>query len=182
MRVLISLTICALLAAALAGCEITERHQREVNTQIMQSVSDRAIQNAIVAQQTIYPYHFVADGPSLNDLGRCELAVLAAHYREHPGMLNVRQGSTPPDLYQARVKAVSDALAEAGVPAERVRIADDMPGGAGMSSQHVLKVIEGRNSPSQPLYYGGGGGGGSAQAGGGEAGGGSTNGGGGQGK
>jgi hypothetical protein len=155
-RNLISLTTVVLLVA-IAGCQhAAESHA--VNVGIVRSVNDMAIQNAILTQQTLYPYHFVNDAPALNELGCCELGVLAAHYREHPGNLNIRQGRTPSHLYRARVGSVMDALAKAGVDTARIHIADGMPGGDGMSSELVLAITEGRNSPSRPLYTQGGGG------------------------
>ena len=146
------------LIAGGAGCESWQVEERTVNVEIAQSIEDMAIRNAIITQQTLYPYHFVVNGSSLNALGECELKVLASHYREHPGTLNVRKGAVPDALYGERVQRVHDTLAQAGVNTDRIQIADGMPGGDGMSSQQVIMIIDGRNSPSQPQYYGGGGG------------------------
>lgn len=155
MKRLISLILCGLLAWA-AGCE-TGAASHETSVRIVRSINDMAIQNAIVAQQTLYPYHFVRNSSRLNELGESELAVLANHYREHPGTLNIRRSGTPDELYNARIQAVMDALAQAGVDTGRIQIAEGMPGGDGMPTEQVLSITIDRISPSRPLYYGGGG-------------------------
>jgi hypothetical protein len=99
------------------------------------------IENALITQHTLYPYHFVTDGEALNDLGRRDLGVLAGHYAEHPGVLNIRRDQTPEELYNARVVHVLAALKEAGVQTERVSVSDDMPGGSGMPSEQVVTIL-----------------------------------------
>ena len=163
MKRLIWLAACAPILV-IAGCQ-RGAASHATNVRIVRSINDRAIQNAIVTQQTLYSYHFVTNSAALNELGECELAVLAGHYREHPGTLKLRRGNTPEELYEARIQTVMDALARAGVDTGRIQIEEGMPGGDGMPSEQVLAITTGRNSPSRPLYYGGGGGGGSINSG-----------------
>ena len=113
-----------------------------LNVWLAESVTETAVNRAIIAQQTIYPYHSVPDAPGLNELGRHDLEVLSAHYAENPGRLNIRQGDAPPTLYQARAATVIETLAKAGVDIDRVTIADEFPGGDGMSSERVLTILE----------------------------------------
>jgi hypothetical protein len=129
----------------LAGC--TEYAQEGpdkqlVNTQLVSSFSDIAMQNAIISEHTLFPYHFVKNGTELNELGRRDLAVLTGHFMENPGQLNVRRENIPTDLYEARVDVVLDRMKEAGIDTERVSVSDGMPGGPGMPSEMVLIILE----------------------------------------
>ncbi|HET6428337.1 MAG TPA: hypothetical protein VFJ30_08005 [Phycisphaerae bacterium] len=134
----------AALAFGCAGCqEMPWRNQTPgVNRWMVQTVQDQAIQNAIVRQQTLYPYHFVINGEELTSLGEQEMRVLAAHYRTYPGQLSVRRGDESEQLYQKRVTRVLCVLQEAGVPVERVRITEDLPRGDGMSSEQVVQIMK----------------------------------------
>jgi len=100
------------------------------------------VENAIIAQHTLYPYHFVPDGERLNELGRRDFSVLARHFAEHTGSLNIRRGKTPAELYEARVSFVIESLKEAGIGTGRVRISDHMPGGSGMPSERVVTILQ----------------------------------------
>lgn len=131
----------------LAGCEENEMKgpdEGAVNSRLINSYNDTAVQNAIVSQHTLYAYHFVPDGPQLNELGERDLAVLAHHFARNGGSLNIRRHDIPAELYQARVNTVRERLREAGIDAERVRVSDGMPGGSGMPSEHVLVILEGK--------------------------------------
>jgi hypothetical protein len=159
------------LMTGLYGCQTTKPEPAEVNGAIVQSFGDMAIENAILRQQTLYAYHFEADGPEPNELGCRELALLGSHYKQRAGMLRVRQGDASTELYQARIDRVRELLSKQGVPPENVSITDGLPGGNGMPSEDVMKITTGRNSPSMPLYNldGNGSGSNSAESGMGEA-------------
>jgi len=115
---------------------------RLINNQLVKSYNDIAIQNAIVSQHTLFPYHFVVNGVELNELGKRDLAALTSHFIRHPGHLNIRQAKTDVDLYEARVNMVHERLLEAGIDKERISISDDMPGGSGITSERVLIILE----------------------------------------
>jgi len=134
-----------LIGVFLMGCQESTAEgpdERAVNTRLVNSYNDTAIQNAIVSQHTLYAYHFIQDGPELNELGERDLAVLTRHFIKNGGSLNIRRHDIPAELYQARVNTVRDRLKEAGIDMERVRVSDGMPGGSGMASERVL-VIKG---------------------------------------
>jgi hypothetical protein len=140
-------TIVALVVSCylLTGC--TEYVQegpdrRLVNTQLVSSFGDIAMENAIISGHTLFPYHFVRNGAELNELGQRDLDVLAEHFVQNPGQLNVRRDSITTDLYKARVNVVLDRMKEAGVDTERVSVSDGMPGGPGMPSEMVLIILE----------------------------------------
>ena len=116
-----------------------------INSQLINSYNDVAIQNAIVSQHTLYPYHFVKNGAELNELGQRDLAVLTGHFINYPGHLNIRRHNTSTELYDARVNMVRERLQQAGIAKERISISDDMPGGSGITSERVLVILERRS-------------------------------------
>ncbi len=113
-----------------------------VNSQLIKSYNDIAMQNAIVSQHTLFPYHFVTNGKELNELGQKDLAALTSHYLKYPGRLNIRRHNTAVNLYEARVNLVHERLQEAGIDMERVQISDNMPGGSGMTSERIIIILE----------------------------------------
>ncbi len=115
--------------------------QQAADAWMVAQVRDAAIVNAVVAQHTLFPYHFVANGDQLNELGARDLAVLAAHFRAQPGALSVRRGAAPEELYAARVQTVRKMLADAGVDAARLTLHDAPAGGSGMSSERVVQIL-----------------------------------------
>jgi hypothetical protein len=113
-----------------------------INQQLVKSYNDIAMQNAIISQHTLFPYHFITNGAELNELGRRDIAALTSHFIRYPGKLNIRRHNTAADLYEARVNLVHERLQQAGIDMERIRISDDMPGGSGMTSERVLVILE----------------------------------------
>ena len=113
-----------------------------VDQRVVTSVQDAAVANAILAQHTLYSYHFVANSKDLNELGERDLAVLADFYKANPGNLNIRRGDVPAAIYDARVHAVQDALARDGVEVARVKIAAQLPPGPEMASEDVIHILQ----------------------------------------
>ena len=74
--------------------------------------------------------------------------MLSYHFVSYPGPLNVRKGDTPEVLYKARVKAVVDAMTNAGVKPDRIKVTDGLPGGDGLSSDRVVQIMEKMKSDS----------------------------------
>jgi hypothetical protein len=116
-----------------------------INSELVNTFNDIAMQNAIISQHTLFPYHFIKNGVELNELGQRDLCILAKHFEENPGHLNVRRNRIPSDLYESRVKLVLERLKEAGIDTERIRVTDDMPGGSGMPSERILIILEGEH-------------------------------------
>jgi hypothetical protein len=112
-----------------------------VNSQLVKTYNDIAMQNAIVSQHTLFPYHFVTNGAELNELGQRDLAALTSHFIKYPGHLNIRRHNTAADLYEARIDTVHERLIEAGIDKERISISDDMPGGEGITSERILVIL-----------------------------------------
>lgn len=113
-----------------------------VNREIVDTYSDLAIQNAIIAQHTLYPYHFVKNGAQLNKLGERDLMVLIDHYRNNPGKVSLEQGTTDALLYQSRAQTVYEKMLAGGIPDSKIRIVNEMPGGEGIASNTMIEILE----------------------------------------
>ena len=146
-----SLLVSGAVALALVGgCssrkadvkEKPEVDQVQADKWFVTSATDTAVKNGIIAQHTLYPYHFVNDSAQLNELGMKELGILADHYKANAGQLNVRQGNSSDELYKARLQTVNSELRHAGVVPEHVVVADNFAGGPGMRSERVSKALK----------------------------------------
>ncbi|MCD6174395.1 MAG: hypothetical protein J7K65_01330, partial [Planctomycetes bacterium] len=60
----------------------------------------------------------------------------------NPGQLILQQGGTESLLYQSRAQTVYEKLLQGGIPDEKIRIADGMPGGNGMASNAIIEILE----------------------------------------
>jgi len=138
------LLFCAAVVTGGAGCvqpmDRATKKTPALNRRLVNSYNDAAIKNAIIVQKTLFPYCFEPDSSSLNQLGRHRLSVLAGHFKDRDGQVNVRRGEAPEELYRARVERVKEDLAEAGVDLSRIKLRDALPGGPGMKSERVLEV------------------------------------------
>ena len=144
MKTSIAMTIAVFFCAFMVGCAANEQKSQDtvlIDSELVNALNDTAIQNAIVSQHTLYPYHFMENGAELNELGRHDFAVLTKYFMEHPGSLNIRRADVPADLYEARVNMIVEHWTKAGIKMERVRISDGMPGGPGMPSEKVVKIL-----------------------------------------
>jgi hypothetical protein len=128
---MITVTGLVLLSILVSGCQEENVNkapdERVMNTKLMEIYSNSSIQNAIISEHTLYPYHFVKDGADLNELGRRDLAVLARHFAKNGGPLNIRRLNAPDELYEARVGVVYAALQDAGIDMARIDTSDGMP-------------------------------------------------------
>ena len=126
------------------GCEQTVQSEPLdeglVNAQLINTLNDVAMENAIIAQHTLYPYHFVKDSEKLNKLGQRDLSILAKRLTNKDGQLNIRRDGISKSLYQARLAYVAGQLQQAGIDPARVNLSDGMPGGRGMPSSDVVQI------------------------------------------
>ena len=143
------ITMTVFFCILTAGCQEKKKEavtdKDKVNHELVNSYNDIAVQNAIISQHTLFPYHFVNNGEELNELGDSDLNILAMHFLKHPGKLNIRRGNTPEELYQGRIDFVFGQLEQAGVENDQISVADGMPGGSGMLSEKVLTITEEKN-------------------------------------
>jgi len=140
-----TITSICLALFLLAGCQENEQESSDnyaMNSGLIASYYDIAVNNAIVSQHTLYPYHFITNGKELNELGNNDLMVLIKHFMENPGKLNIRQGNVSTEIYKARINFVFTKMIDAGIGKDKVSVSDDMPGGSGMSSEKVLTILK----------------------------------------
>jgi len=129
----------------LSGCnenKVQNPDKSLINAQLIQTYNDMALENAIIAQHTLYPYHFIQNGAGLNELGKRDLGILINHFVTSPGFLNIRKSDTPSDLYASRVEFVYQQLQKAGLNTDKINITDEMPGGSGIASETILVILE----------------------------------------
>ena len=129
----------------IVGCEV-ERSQmptndKAINTELLNAYNNIQIENAIITQHTLYPYHFGDNSDKLKELGKRDFAVLTKHFSENPGPLNVSRTNVPDSLYKSRLAAVADMLQKAGIDKNRITIEDGLPGGSGMPAESVVKIL-----------------------------------------
>ena len=79
-------------------------------------IRNASLNNAIIAQHTLYPYHFVDGvGASSTSSASATWTCSPTTSRSAGGDLNVRRGDASQALYEARVKIVLERLAASGV-------------------------------------------------------------------
>ena len=132
----------ALTAGACNSPQWPAQRREVMNAWSVNEYQRDSIEAAIVSQHTLYPYHFIRNGAELNELGARDLSVLAEHYRENPGTLNLRRAGTPASLYNARLSTITALRVEHGVDTDRVTIGNGMAGGEGISSERVLIILD----------------------------------------
>ena len=150
----------SLAALLLTGCASDNKNietatpsaeqQTAADRWMVNSIEDSAINNGIVTQHTLFPYHFEADHDCLNELGLRDLTTLANHFRGISGQINVRRGNVPETLYRARLDSISKRLAQMGLDSSRITLADALPAGQGLTSEQVIHILQ-RDRKAQPL-------------------------------
>ena len=140
MRYAVMVVLAGMLALS-AGCE-PDPQAVELDRRLVNVYGDSAVENAIVRQHTVFPYHFEYGGADLNALGKKDLGVLAEHFVKYPGALSVRRGEETEAVYKARVVGVRQFLLDAGVDGRRVSIGNDLPGGEGLTSSEVAIIVD----------------------------------------
>ena len=148
-----TLALMLVIVFLVTGCDsagMDPQRETEIDTLLAESYRQRPIDNAVIAQRTLYPYHFVADSDDLNVLGKQDLNILARHFKERSGRINVRQGGATDALYKARLLTVISEMTKAGVPMQNMTVGDGLPGGDGMVSDRVVKILE-KPSPAVGL-------------------------------
>ncbi len=130
----------------IGGCKATEKQddpaeaEVRVNAAIVQMHFDEQARGGAITGRTIYPYHFIPDQTRLTPLGDDHVRTLALALAEldgKPVRVNVRRGDASTELYDARVAALKERFAQAGVEPEQVAFVDGLGGGKGMSSKSI---------------------------------------------
>ena len=162
MRLLLPLSV---LLVALSACRTEEELNQLHGLGGMRTgeiIRNASIERAIVTQHTLYPYHFMPGTPQLNPLGRRDLDVLVRHFRYAGGEVNLSRGDANEELYAARGQALVAELKTAGIPGNRVSVAEGRPGGEGMSGARLVRILEAARNPLAPAPQAGGSGAGAS--------------------
>jgi hypothetical protein len=143
--------LCILLAiAAITGC--ARRHddraggrtramsETETNRQIIRSHFDEQAHAGILVSLTLFPHHFHKNLASLNLLGERQIQILAANADRRPLRLHVAAGDVDEELYEARLAAVRERLALAGI--EHVAFLDAPPAATAISSDRAIRALQ----------------------------------------
>ena len=141
-----------LLPSVLIACRTYPPHdpEHELHNMWAGAAFRRAsIEQAIVAQATLFPYHFEEGSPALNPLGERDLGVLGEHLRQYPRPLRLRRGDSSQALYEARLATVHTALADLGVDTSLVEISDGLPGGPRTWSETAIERARSRGIESE---------------------------------
>ena len=151
------LMLIGLIVSALAGCSNKEKVKvenefefkgaypddyEEIHRAMIDGYRTQHVDDAIIRQRTLYPYHFEQDSAELNQLGMRTVHVLSMHYRDKSGTISVRAGGASDELYKARLAEVRQRMTDAGVDLARITIEDRLPGGDGISSDQVVIINE----------------------------------------
>lgn len=137
------LTGCATGAGNEAsGHRLTPDQLEEANILLATELMDASATAGTVKSHTLFPYHFVESTAVLNELGEREMRILAAHYREHGGPLNLRRDSGAPTLHEERINAMLAFLHKEGVDTSRVRLTETTMGGPGVMSVEAIERME----------------------------------------
>lgn len=147
----------AVLLATLGSCSMPSTNpefEGKDNAWGGEAIRNASLNNAIISQHTLYPYHFAGGSAELNDLGERDLHVLTDHFKKAqvgmPSELNVRRGNASPALYEARVKFVLESLTAQGVEGGMVAVKDGLPGGEGMASERVIVILKEKMESQMP--------------------------------
>jgi hypothetical protein len=116
--------------------------QSNLNKVFLRSAFEEQTRNGIVAESTVYPYHFRTNGPQLNELGEQQVRAIAAGYRGNELRVNVPRGDTVDELYQLRVETIRKYFADAGYGSERITVTRGVPGGRGISSDFAIRLFD----------------------------------------
>lgn len=132
--------VCATLGAAviLAGChESGERlnsppQGASERPHEMQDTYVYMHDNAMLAEMSMSPTHFVPNRPDLNALGLRRLMRYAELLKEFGGTLNYDGVDDPEALSKERMERIHAFLAEAGVDPNSFKVGLGLAGGTGM--------------------------------------------------
>ncbi len=130
------------------GCQEPPPAPASIDGRLIQAAQDTQIEAAVVAQHTLYPYHFASGSATLNALGQADLATLARHADQNP-CVNLSRGTASDELYKARVETVAAAIARSGAGGLSLAV-EQMPGGEGQSSVRAVELLERADALVQP--------------------------------
>jgi hypothetical protein len=133
------------VALIIAGCKTYTRPPEQIRSDNANAVStlfEAQDEQGIIAQRTIYPYHFVSGTSSLNARGVEVLDVLSGYYKEHSGILSIPRRGEEEALHLARVDGIKSFLTDRGVNTNNVYITMEALPVGGVSSHEMRRIME----------------------------------------
>lgn len=152
----VTLSACV-LAAALLGCNSPGQrlnappHGEAQSTSDLQGTFVYMHDNALLANMTVGDRHFMPHRPALNTTGVERLSRLASLMEAYGGTIRFDTEETDEKLNHARLKAIRDFLAEAGIDTTAETVTMDLAGGDGMDAREaiLIRAHEGTYSPNK---------------------------------
>jgi hypothetical protein len=147
-----------ILMAVVVGCcedPYVDQNALMLDRATIEAARMEPIDQAIITQHTLYPYHFAEGKDTLMPLGCHDLQVLVDHYRDQGVAMNVQRGGASQELYDARVRTVAKFIADVGVPEGRIQITQGLPDGPGLAGYWVVKIMA-KQEPGKDFQGGGG--------------------------
>jgi hypothetical protein len=140
------------LALAGAGCQSAPKKEPVRPDQPVQESADQVehnrlsvrmafaenVYNGIATERAVYPKDFFAGTADLNELGRQRVNMLIDASRNASGRIAVLRGDVSDELFAARVSAVRERLADAGVNHEKLGVGEGQVGGETVSSDRAI--------------------------------------------
>jgi hypothetical protein len=144
---------CVLAALAIAGGGCANNHgageeqpslpeERELSTALLNTPFDQQIAAGAVADRTIYPHHFAANGVTLNVLGEQRVDALLEVATDQPVRVNVPDTGEPDGVHAARVAAVRERMLSAGLDESQLQVVNAPPGGPGIWSENIVLTMQ----------------------------------------
>ena len=101
------------------------------------------VYNGIAAERAVYPKDFYSGTSRLNELGLRRVGALVDACRDASGRITILRGDESEPLYDARIAAVRQQFADAGLDLERVTVAAGQHVGApGVSSGQAIMMFD----------------------------------------
>ena len=143
-KAMYALATAALLAPA--GCSSTAHTEQSVDDQTDLADQNRLlvrmalaenVYNATAVEHAIYPKDFAPGSAKLSELGTQRVRMLIAAYTGGSGSITIVKGDETDELYDARITAIRQQLADAGL--EQVCVAKGgRVGGDGVRSDRAV--------------------------------------------
>lgn len=96
--------------------------------------------NALLAEMSMSPAHFIPNRPDISGLGYRRLTRYAELLQQYPGTLYYDGTSDPEPLANERMERIRAFLAEAGVDPNLVKVELGLAGGRGMRATEAIAI------------------------------------------
>ena len=145
----LALSAAAVIGGGGGGCKSSDQQHdvqvdqsidhREQNRMLVRWTLAENVYNGVAAERAVYPKDFDPGTAVLNRLGVQRAQILADASRNSTAPIVVLRGDAPDELFDARIAAVRQELIAAGLKAEQITLAKDIPvGGGALPSDRAL--------------------------------------------